>query len=114
MTFKTAVDNLVRTYEKYGFSRSEIESQMKDGIMNQGFSVSMSYNGLRLALAHVTGEHEYFSIEDMMEITGESREEVLKQVEDMRSAAVAAGENPDDYAVPVERKILYFPDGFTS
>lgn len=74
----------------------------------------MSYNGARLALAHVTGEHEYFSIEDMMEITGESREEVLKQVEDMRAAAVAAGKNPDDYAVPVERKILYFPDGFTS
>ena len=66
------------------------------------------------ALAHITGEHEYFSIEDMMEITGESREEVLKQVEDMRAAALAAGENPDDYAVPVERKILYFPDGFTS
>lgn len=114
MTFKTAVDNLVRTYEKYGFSRSEIEEHMKDGIMNQGFSVSVAYNGIRLTLAHVTGEHEYFSIEDMTEITGESREEVLKQVEDMRSAAVAAGENPDDYAVPVERKILYFPDGFTS
>ena len=32
----------------------------------------------------------------------------------MRAAALAAGENPDDYAVPVERKILYFPDGFTS
>lgn len=115
MTFKTAVDNLVRTYEKYGFSRSEIEEHMKDGIMNQGFSVGVAYNGLRLALAHVTGEHEYFSIEDMMEITGQSRKEVLKQVEDMRSAAVAAGENPDDYAIPVaERKILYFPDGFTS
>ena len=114
MTFKTAVDNLVRTYEKYGFSRSEIEEHMKDGVMNQGFSVSVAYNGIRLALAHVTGEHEYFSIEDMMEITGESREEVLKQVEDMRAAALAAGENPDDYAVPVERKILYFPDGFTS
>lgn len=53
-------------------------------------------------------------IKYMMEITGESREEVLKQVEDMRAAALAAGENPDDYAVPVERKILYFPDGFTS
>lgn len=114
MTFKTAVDNLVRTYEKYGFSRSEIEEQMKDGVMNQGFSVNVAYNGIRMTLAHVTSEHEYFSIEDMMEITGESREEVLKQVEDMRSAAVAAGENPDDYAVPVERKILYFPDGFTS
>lgn len=114
MTFKTAVDNLVRTYEKYGFTRSEIEEQMKDGIMNHGFSINTCYNGTRLALAHITGEHECFSIEDMMEITGESREEVLKQVEDMRAAALAAGENPDDYAVPVERKILYFPDGFTS
>jgi hypothetical protein len=114
MTFKTAVDNLVGTYEKYGFAREEIEKLLKDGIMNQGFSVSVAYNGVRMVLAHVTGEHEYFSIEDMMEITGESREEVVKQVEDMRSAAVAAGENPDNYAVPVERKILYFPDGFTS
>lgn len=114
MTFKTAVDNLVRTYEKYGFTRSELEAQMKDGVMEQGFSVNVAYNGIRMALAHITGEHEYFSIEDMMEITGESREEVLKQVEDMRAAALAAGENPDDYAVPIERKILYFPDGFTS
>ena len=114
MTFKTAVDNLVGTYEKYGFAREEIEKLLRDGIMNQGFSVSVAYNGVRMVLAHVTGEHEYFSIEDMMEITGESREEVVKQVEDMRSAAVAAGENPDNYAVPVERKILYFPDGFTS
>lgn len=100
--------------KKYGFSRSEIEEHMKDGIMNQGFSVNVAYNGIRMTLAHVTGEHEYFSIEDMMEITGESREEVVKQVENMRAAAVAAGENPDNYAVPVERKILYFPDGFTS
>lgn len=114
MTFKTAVDNLVRTYEKYGFTRSELEAQMKDGVMKQGFSVNVAYNGMRMALAHIAGEHEYFSIEDMMEITGESREEVLKQIEDMRAAALAAGENPDDYAVPVERKILYFPDGFTS
>lgn len=114
MTFKTAVDNLAGTYEKYGFTREEIEELLKDGIMNQGFSVNVAYNGIRMALAHTTGEHEYFSIEDMMEITGESREEVVKQVEDMRSAAVVAGENPDNYAVPVERKILYFPDGFTS
>ena len=56
MTFKTAVDNLVRTYEKYGFSRSEIEEQMKDGVMNQGFSVNVAYNGIRMTLAHVTSE----------------------------------------------------------
>ena len=115
MTFKTAVDNLVRTYEKYGFTKEVIEEQIKDGIMNQGFSVNVAYNGVRMVLAQITGKREYFSIEDMMEITGESREEVLKQVEDMRAAALAAGENPDDYAVPVTKsKVLYFPDGFTS
>lgn len=35
MTFKTAVDNLAGTYEKYGFTREEIEELLKDGIMNQ-------------------------------------------------------------------------------
>lgn len=72
MTFKTAVDNLAGTYEKYGFTREEIEELLKDGIMNQGFSVNVAYNGIRMALAHATGEQEYFSIEDMMEITGEA------------------------------------------
>ena len=55
MTFKTAVDNLVGTYEKYGFTREEIEELLKDGIMNQGFSVNVAYNGIRMALAHATG-----------------------------------------------------------
>ena len=49
MTFKTAVDNLVGTYEKYGFTREEIEELLKDGIMNQGFSVNVAYNGIRMA-----------------------------------------------------------------
>lgn len=114
MTFKTAVDNLVATYSKYGFTRSEIEEQIKDGIMNQGFSVNVAYNGVRMVLAQITGEREYFSLEDMMEITGESREELIKRIEEMRANAQAAGKNPDDYAVVAEKKILYFPDGFSS
>lgn len=36
------------------------------------------------------------------------------QVHHITYQRLAAGKNPDDYAVPVERKILYFPDGFTS
>ena len=115
MTFKTAVDNLLRTYEKYGFTKEVIEEQIKDGIMNQGFSVNVAYNGVRMVLAQITGEREYFSLEDMMEITGESREELIKRIEEMRADAQAAGEDPDDYAVlTTESKVLYFPDGFTS
>lgn len=115
MTFKTAVDNLVRTYEKYGFTKEVIEEQIKDGIMNQGFSVNVAYNGVRMVLAQITGKREYFSIEDMMEITGESREELIKRIEEMRADAQAAGKNPDDYAVlTTKSKVLYFSDGFTS
>ena len=56
-----------------------------------------------------------FSIEDRMEITGESREELIKRIEEMRADAQAAGKNPDDYAVlTTKSKVLYFPDGFTS
>ena len=40
--------------------------------MNHGFSVNAAYNGIRMVLADITGEHEYFTVEDMMEITGES------------------------------------------
>ena len=58
MTFKTAVDNLVRTYEKYGFTKEVIEEQIKDGIMNQGFSVNVAYNGVRMVLAQITGKRE--------------------------------------------------------
>ena len=111
MTFRTAVDNLVRTYEKYGFTKEVIEEQIKDGIMNQGFSVNVAYNGVRMVLAQITGKREYFSIEDMME----SREELIKRIEEMRADAQAAGKNPDDYAVlTTKSKVLYFPDGFTS
>ncbi len=104
MTFKTELDNLVATYSKYSFDRSEIEKQMKDGIMNHGFSVNAAYNGIRMVLADITGEHEYFTVEDMMEITGESRETLISQVEQMRANAMAAGENPDDIAILAERK----------
>ena len=59
MTFKTAVDNLVRTYEKYGFTKEVIEEQIKDGIMNQGFSVNVAYNGVRMVLAQITGKRTH-------------------------------------------------------
>ena len=63
MTFKTAVDNLVRTYEKYGFTKEVIEEQIKDGIMNQGFSVNVAYNGVRMVLAQITNkDYRYLHI----------------------------------------------------
>ncbi len=111
MTFNTALENLVSKYGKYGYDREFLSEQLKDGIMNQGFSVNMTYNGLRMVLAQETGEHELFSIEDVMEITGESREWVVSQIEQSREELIAAGKDLDDYFKPVEKSVFYFPGG---
>lgn len=116
MTFNTALENLLDRYEKYGYDREFLTEQLKDGIMNQGFSVNVTYNGLRMALASTTGEHEYFSVEDVMEITGQSREEVLKEIEKSRVEIIASGKNPDDYFKPIEpmkKSVFYFPGGLS-
>lgn len=118
MTFREALSNLYSKYGKYGFEREFLSDQLRNGIMEHGFSVNTSYNGLRMILAQETGEHEYFSLEDVMEITGESREEILDRIEECREELAAAGENPDDYFIPTEPKpekvTWFFPHGLPS
>lgn len=45
MTFDEALNRLVNKYGKYGFSKEMLSEQLQDGIVNQGFSVNMAYNG---------------------------------------------------------------------
>ena len=84
MTFQAALDKLYSKYGKYGFSRDCLAEHLRSGIMEQGFSVDVSYNGLRLALAHETGEHEWFSVGDIAEALGESETEVLRMVDECK------------------------------
>lgn len=114
MTFNEALDRLFNKYGKHGFSKEMLSEQLQDGVMNQGFSLNMTYNGLRMALGSATGQEELFSVDDVVEISGLSRDEVLQEIEKARNELVAAGENPDDYFRPVEpaqRSIFYFPHG---
>lgn len=116
MIFSEALNRLINKYGKYGFSKEMLSEQLQDGVMNQGFSVNMAYNGLRMALGSVTGQEELFSVDDVAEISGMSREEVLQEIEKSRKELVAAGENPDDYFKPVEpaqRSTFYFPHGIS-
>ena len=118
MTFQEALDNLCKKYNRFGFEREFLAGLLNSGIGEHEFSVRAAYNGIRMSLAHFTGEHEYFSLEDVMEITGESREELLKRMEEYREELAAAGENPDDYFLPVEpepeKVTWFFPHGITS
>ena len=118
MTFQKALDALCEKYGKYGYEREFLADLLNSGIGEHEFSVRAAYNGVRMSLAHFTGEHELFNIEDVMEITGESREELLDRIEEYREELAAAGENPDDYFIPTEPKpdkvTWFFPHGLPS
>lgn len=118
MVFREALNRLYSKYGKYGFEREFLAELLNNGIGEHEFSVKVAYNGIRMSLAQFTGEHELFSIEDVMEITGESREEILERIEECREELVSAGENPDDYfpiSEPEPQKVTwFFPHGLTS
>ena len=86
------------------------------GVMQELYDLSLEAicSGLRMSLASAFNEHEYFSLDDVMAITGENREELLQRIEQCRQELIEAGENPDDYFKPVEPQkaaVYYFPDG---
>ena len=118
MTFQEALNSLYEKYGKYGCEREFLADLLNSGIGEHEFSVRAAYNGVRMSLAHFTGEHEYFSLEDVMEITGESKGEILSRIEECREELTAAGENPDDYFIPTEPKpekvTWFFPHGLPS
>ena len=110
----TLINNLLANYGKYGVTRAELEPIIDDGIQNYGLSLEAIYSGLKMSLASAFNEHEYFSLDDVMAITGESREELLQRIEQCRQELIEVGENPDDYFKPVEPQraaVYYFPNG---
>jgi len=112
--FESAVTAICNRYGKYGVQRDLIASLMKSGMEENGLTLRSVYNGMRMSLASAFGIHETFTVEDVMDITGESREEVVKRIEEMREEAAARGENPDDYAKPVKappRSVHIFKNG---
>lgn len=116
MTFEQAVENLVKKYGKYGVTEDMAHSAIKECVID-GETVEFAYNVTRIAWADAiqsaTGEdvHEYFTIEDIMSITGETREECVARTEKMLQEVEEIGGNPDDYAIKAEPSVFYFPHG---
>ena len=114
MDREMVINNLLMNYGKYSVTRAELEPIIDDGIQNYDLSLEAIYSGLRMSLASAFNEHEYFSLDDVMAITGESREELLQRIEQYRQELIEAGENPDEYFKPVEPQrtaVYYFPNG---
>lgn len=114
MDKESITNNLLVKYGKYGVTREDLVQMIDSGLHSYNLSLDAVYSGLRMNLASAFNEHEYFSLEDVMAVTGESREELLQRIEQHRQELVEAGENPEDYFKTVEPKrtaVYYFPNG---
>lgn len=112
--FDEAVTAILNRYARYGVDRKTVEELLKSGMDKNGFSLRASYNGIRMCLAGMYNEHENFTVEDIMDITGESREEVVCRIEEMLENVKQMGGNPDDYAKRIKapsKSVFYFNNG---
>lgn len=101
MTIAEAVIKLFVKYGEYGASMEILDGAVKEGI-GMGLSVRGAYNILRMEFAREFGEHEKFTVEDVMSITDETREEVLKRIEEEKENLIREGKNPDDYFISAD------------
>lgn len=74
------LQRLAKRYKKYGVTLDLLKQVYKDGI-NNGMSAKASLIGVRLGLSHHFKEHEYFTIAEIALVTGQTEEELNKQVE---------------------------------
>lgn len=112
MNKEMIITNLLANYGKYGVTKEKLEENIKDGLEKYNLSLKTIYNGLRMTLASAFGEQEFFSVEDIAEITGETKEEVIARIEQCRNEIVSNGGNPDDYFIEKQRAAVhFFPNG---
>lgn len=92
--------------QKYDVAKDFIEHSIDSGI-NQGLSMKEIEIGLRMVLGKLAGgNQEFFTVEDIMEVTGTTREEVVENIELMIDEAKQNGENPEDYVTVINKDLL--------
>lgn len=99
MTRDDVINNIKSNYSQYGIDMKTIEDNIRSG-ESHGFSYQTIYTGLRMALSSTFGINEFFTVDEIAEALGESRENIISQIEEMREEIAAAGLDPDDYALP--------------
>lgn len=112
MSRQDIIDKLLGTYGRFGITKEILEPCIDDGINNYDLSMEAIYNGLRMSLGNAFNVNEYFTVEDLMIITEETREEVVQRIEDMRSEISAGGSNPDDYIKEIQVERFILPPGY--
>lgn len=110
MRIVDAVSSIFANYGKYGITKQQIEELIQNGLEEYGLTVQTCYNGLRMSLGLEYGEQEAFSVDEVVEMLGMSKEEVLKKVENIQRETT--NDDVNKYLIPTQKsfKMIYFPD----
>lgn len=99
---ETMRDIAARLSKKHNFSEEILFIFLQKGV-SDGLSLRGCEVTLRRTLSGRSGVPEFFSIEDLMEVTGMPREDLIAATKEMRLDAKLRGENPDDYAFKINQ-----------
>ena len=117
MTREDVIINIMHTYGKYGYSRKDVEEMVASGEAH-GCSYQTIYTGLRMSLGDFTGEEEHFTVSEMAEALGESEENIVKQIEEMKKDIEESGGDAQDYVKEIDpeevQRFIVMPGGLTS
>lgn len=100
ITINQAVDYLYERYAKFGATKQILTQAMAEGITQFNLSPLGAFNILRMQLSLEFNEHEEFSVEDVMEMYGLSREQAQAEIDNMIREVADNGENVLDYIIP--------------
>lgn len=81
MTTNKAAKLLAQKFGPYGLSKKAAERAIVEGV-NRGMTAKQCYDIVRYTLSKKTGKEETFSVDDIVGMTGLSKEEVFKKLSD--------------------------------
>lgn len=78
---KNQLKTIADKYKKFGIDEKQLEKIYLSGL-KKGFSDIASIAGIKLALSMEYKQTEYFSIEEVQECTGETKEDIYQMLKD--------------------------------
>lgn len=107
MDRKTAIQNIMNNYGKFGITQDMI-NEVIDAGLEGGMSYDLIYLDTCRRISEITGEEFYCTSSDMARAFGVSDEEMQKLIGEAREELIEAGEDPDEYfrEVPVHRFMM--------
>lgn len=93
-SIKKQIKELAARYADCGIDESIIMTMMCDGHKPSGLDDRAKLLGVRMCLGNEFNRQEYFSVDDLCHVTGESEEEVLLRMKEAGVAPVTVSPAP--------------------